>query len=302
MHIALLADIHGNLPALEAVLDDVSRQTVDQIVVAGDLVGGPQSQEVIDRLRDLDCIPVRGNREEYWLDFGSGRAPAHWYEGEQWAGLRWEYHGAGRTTWEWIAALPEHQVLSLPGSAPIHIVHGSPASTTEVLYPGNDPALLSRFKEGLVLPDPPDLHRLETLLEQIDEPVLVCAHSHLSWHWTGGSRLVVNPGSVGHPCDGDPRARYMLLDWQDGAWQVIRRVVDYDLDRVRSIYHDSGYLAAGGAFVRAAFCGVMTGRNIAGLFLAYLRRLAADAGWAGRGAVPDAVWTRAAETFDWPVD
>ena len=87
MLLAALADIHGNLPALNAVLTELSRWQVDAMLIAGDLIGGTESLQVIERLRCIDSLVIRGNREEYLLALDSGKAPETWYVGGQWAGL-----------------------------------------------------------------------------------------------------------------------------------------------------------------------------------------------------------------------
>src|SRR5579859_3158795 len=77
--IAVLSDIHGNLPALDAVLKDLADLSVDRIVVAGDVLNwGPFTDPVMERLVALDCAIIRGNNELYLLDHDTPRAPAHW--------------------------------------------------------------------------------------------------------------------------------------------------------------------------------------------------------------------------------
>ena len=100
MRLALLADIHGNLPALEAIVADAQRQEVDGFIVAGDLVGGPQTEETIHMLRSLDCRMIRGNGDTYLLRYSTGNAPIHWYTSQAFASMRWHYRHASRETLE----------------------------------------------------------------------------------------------------------------------------------------------------------------------------------------------------------
>src|SRR5512147_620344 len=85
MRLAILADIHGNIPALEAFLKQVERESVDGFVVAGDMVVGPNSVEVLNRLRAIGARMIRGNNENYLLRFFSGEVPAWWYTAHQWS-------------------------------------------------------------------------------------------------------------------------------------------------------------------------------------------------------------------------
>jgi predicted phosphodiesterase len=294
-----LADIHGNLPALEAVLADVERQPVDGFLVAGDITGGPQAGDTIARLCALDSLLIRGNGEEYLLDYHTGRAPASWYAGDLWANLRWSYQRLDQAALALIARLPDQRTVCLNGTAPIRVLHGTPWSSREFLYPDGDPVALDAFRRAGLLPEGHRIPRLMDLLREIEEPVLICAHSHIPWTQGSEDLLVVNPGSVGAPNNGDPRAQYALLTWQSGRWRVTLRRVAYDLDDIRSAYRETGLLAAGGVVAVAFLLGVVTGENVPGRFLASVRRLVTDAGLEPHDVVPDKLWQEAIATFDW---
>jgi predicted phosphodiesterase len=303
--LAVLADVHGNLPALEAVLADVRQQDVDGVVAAGDyLTSGPYPVEVVQRLRELDACMIRGNAEGYFLDFRAGDAPEAWHTSYQWAGMRWSYEQLDGQTLDFIAGLPEQLVAALDGGAPggpppIRVVHGSPRSPSERLYPERDPEALGWFREADLLPPDRDPRRLERALERIDEPILVCGHTHIPWIQKHGHRLALNPGAVSLSFDGDVRAHYALLTWDGDRWQVEHRAVPYDLDRVRRAFRTSGFLAAGGEFARAMLLTVESGQNVIGHLFSHIDRLAVGAGLEGWVVVPDALWERALATFDW---
>ena len=89
MRFAVMADIHGNLPALEAVLDDMRSYAVDGVIVAGDIIGGPHVIETTERIRALDGWVIRGNNVEYFRKFRTGTALEAWRKSLQWAPLRW---------------------------------------------------------------------------------------------------------------------------------------------------------------------------------------------------------------------
>jgi hypothetical protein len=140
---------------------------------------------------------------------------------------------------------------------------------------------------------------LEPVLDRIDEPVLICGHTHIPWVQNHGHRLALNPGAVSLSFTGDVRAHYALLTWETDYWQVEHRAVPCDLDRIRESFRTSGFLAQGGAFARAALLGVETGRNVIGHLYWHIDRLAVEAGLEDWDAVPDALWERAISTFDW---
>jgi putative phosphoesterase len=298
MRLAILADVHGNLPALEVVLDDIDNYKVDRILVAGDVTGGPQSRQAIDRLRSLNAWTIRGNREEYLTAFDAGTVPDYWRESEQWAPLRWEYRRLDRATLDWVASLSGPRTFIAEGAAPIRVVHGSPDSVREPLFSQDEAVLkwfrVSGFKETELGPDRP-----EAVLASLVERVLICGHTHISWAQERNGQLVLNPGSVGAPLNGDVRAQYALLEWRGDRWNVVHRAIPYDLKRVRRVFRESGYLVEGGPYARAWLIGVETGRYVWGAFLAHARRLASKAGRAGGQTSIAAVWDQAVATLDW---
>jgi predicted phosphodiesterase len=297
--LAVISDIHGNLPALEAVLADARQHDVDGYVVAGDFSDGPQAPDVIRTLHTLNGWMVRGNRESYFLTYDAGDAPDSWYTGGQWAGFRWMYRRLGRETLDFIASLPEQRVISIDGRAPIRVVHGSLSNASGLFLPERDAAALDLYERAGLLELVWHHARLDTALAQIDEMVLVCAHSHIPWQQEHSGRLVLNPGSVGAPINEDARAQYALLTWENGRWQAENRAIPYDLLRIRAAYHESGELAAGGVMARAFLLCVETGRNVPGWFVSYVRGLAREAGYENLNDAPEALWEQAEATFDW---
>ena len=300
MRLAVLADIHGNLPALEAVLADVQQHNVNGIIVAGDLIGcGPQPVEVVRLLRSLDGLMIRGNHENYFLAYDAGDVPDGWRVSYQWAVMRWSYLCLDRETLDFITSLPEQLVVALDGTTPIRVIHGSPGDSSGRLFPDRDPVSMSWFRKAGFLPPGRDPVKLELALVGVNEPVLVCGHTHIPWRQEQSGRLVLNPGAVSTSLNSDVRAQYALLTWQDDHWQAEHQAVPYDLDQVRAAFRESGLLAEGGAFARACLLSIETGQNVAGYFVSHVHELAAEAGFEGGDVVPDSIWERAVATFNW---
>ncbi|MCW5852171.1 MAG: metallophosphoesterase family protein [Anaerolineae bacterium] len=209
--LALLADIHGNRPALEAVMADLAHFQVDQVVVAGDVINwGPFSAQVMARVTSEGWAVIRGNNEFYLLDYGTPRAPAAWSDTRQWPLLPWlKRQLQGR--WENIvAAWPDTLSLRFPDAPPIRVVHGSARSAWESIFPGVTEA------------------EAETLLAGIEETTVIAGHSHLSMDRSVGRWHILNPGSVGVPLDGEFYARYMLLEGDEEGWHATPRRVPLD--------------------------------------------------------------------------
>ena len=282
MRLAVLADIHGNLPALEAVLEDIRHYEPDGILVAGDLVGGgPQPNESVRRLRSVSRWIIRGNSDSGLLRYAAGDAPKVWHTHHQFGILRWTYRTVDPDTLAFLKGLPEQCVVEAPGTDPIRVVHGSPCHPSASIFPDQDPA------------------SLDLALAQVCEPVLVCGHTHIPWQVEQGGRLALNPGAVSGPLDGTVGAQYALLTWQGDRWQAEHRAVRYDMGRLRAALRETGLLDEGGALMRAVLLGMETGRNTGEDFLTHAYGLAAKAGFEDCDAVPDEIWEQAAATFDW---
>jgi len=293
MRLAVLADVHGNLPALEAVLTDIQQYGVDGIIVAGDLItGGPQPIETMHLLRSLGGWMIRGNTDNYLLDYDAGEAPDAWRASSQWAVMRWSYFHLDRVTLDFIASLPEQQAVDLPGTAPIRVVHGSPRHPAEPLFPDRDPLTLRVARKADLLPPDRAPMPLDAVLAQINEPVLACGHTHIPWQQEQARGLVFNPGAVCGALNGDTRAQYALLTWQDHHWSVEHRAVPYDLDRIRAAFRASGLLVEGGALARAFLLSIETGQNIGSYLLAHAHPPLPPPAYGGAGGGPARGWLR----------
>jgi predicted phosphodiesterase len=225
--VAVLADIHGNGPALEAVVADLARAGVDEVLVGGDLVGrGPEGTRVVERIAALGWRSVRGNHEDYLLDFRAGRIPTEWrFEGE-WAAARFMAAELSPQAARHIAALP--LTLAARTAPALRLVHGTPRSNNEGLGPWSSE------------------RELAASLAAVEEPVLICAHTHRPLVKRLPRGLVINVGSVGLPFNRDPRAHYAVLEERGGGWEVELRQVSYDREETFAIYEKSGFLAQGG--------------------------------------------------------
>jgi putative phosphoesterase len=282
MRLAVLSDIHGNLTALEAVLNDIKNAHVDGFIVAGDLtIGCPQPVEVVQRLRSLPAWIIRGNNEGYLQQYHDRTAPAEWYTCQQWAPTRWNYHHMNQETIDFLLALPEHEVIQVDSNITIRVVHATPDSPSKLLFPDKHPQ---------------DLHEA---LAQVTESVMVCGHTHLPWMKRHGHQLAINPGAVSFPLNGHIGAQYALLTWREQQWEIEHRAIPYDLNAARSAFEYTGFLAEVGALGRAMLLTLETGQDVFLDFLSYAYELARQAGLNNCKIVPDDIWERAHQTFNW---
>ncbi len=222
MRIAVLSDIHGNLPALEAVLNAL--KPYDAIWQLGDIVGyGPQPDEVVARLRAESATGVRGNHDSAAI----GALDTDAFNDDARAAVEWTAERIAPATRDWLAALP----LKME-AAPFTLVHGSPRDPTwEYVYSaGVARANFPRFETTHCLVGHTHVPGVFRQRGSRAEAVQIGSGTR---HPLNGERLIVNPGSVGQPRDGDPRASALLLDTDAKTLEWHR--VEYPVEQVQQL-------------------------------------------------------------------
>ncbi|HEY3310264.1 MAG TPA: metallophosphoesterase family protein [Anaerolineales bacterium] len=277
--LAVLADIHANLPALEAALSEIEALGVDEIIVAGDMLTGPNPLEVLQLLRSLGCRMIRGNHENYLLRYYHGDAPDWWYTSRQWAFIYWNYQKLLPEWLDFLAALPEQLSLDYTGMHAIRVVHGSPRNVSELVNPQQNPALL------------------DLALSLVPEPVVVFGHTHNSWQVCRDGRLALNPGALSGNFTGKPCGGYALLDWADDHWRAGLYEVHYNIQQVQAAFRESGLLEAGGPVAQFWLQSLETGVNVLPGFVEYAIDQARKAGFYDLPFVPDHIWEQAAVSY-----
>lgn len=280
MRLAVLADIHGNLPALEAVLKELQNEPIDGFVVAGDMVAGPNSDEIVQKLRELKAWMIRGNKENYLLKFASGSAPAWWFTSHEWAFTRWCYQNTSAETIGFIRSLPEQRTIDIPGTTAIRVLHGSARNTSELVYPDKDISLL------------------DIALDMTPEDVLILGHTHVQWQLLRNGRLAFNPGAVCGSLAKKAHANYAVLVWQNGQRTPELRSVKYDTAALRKAFYETGLLEYGGAFAQTQLFDFENGVDTSPALVAYAYKMAAKSGHPDCEFVPDEIWDQAVKTFN----
>jgi predicted phosphodiesterase len=226
MKLAVVSDIHGNLPALEAVLEDIEAEGVDQIVNLGDILSGPlQVSETAEFLMARDWVTIRGNHERQLLRLVDNPPTGleSWRDSDGYAATQLLPHQV-----DWLRGLPATHWLT----PDVLMVHGTPGS--DRVYWLETPDLGARGLPSLRAASEEEVRtRLENSDISVDRASLVlCGHSHVPRMMHCGDTLIVNPGSVGlqaydgddpHPHrmeNGSPDARYAIVEWGRRGWQV----------------------------------------------------------------------------------
>jgi len=206
MRLGVISDIHANRVALEAVLADMP--DVDLLVCAGDVVGyNPWPADCVAAVRERGVPTVMGNH-----DRAVARGTGFRFNAMASAGIEHARDRLDGGALDWLRGLPDSRLVA---DGRVRIVHGHPDDPDRYTYPGEfDPRMLD------------------------GEDALVVGHTHVQGHRSFEEGVVMNPGSVGQPRDGDPRAAYAVVD-PDGPTVEERRVA-YDVDRVVDAVAEAG--------------------------------------------------------------
>lgn len=210
--IALIGDVHSNLLALEAVLDHANGQRAEAIWNTGDFVGyGAFPDEVIQRLREQGDMQVIGNYDKKVLKVK--KKQRKWVKTKNPLKLMafdWTYDHLSRTSLDYLRSLPK-EIRGEIGGRRYLLTHGSPASIQEPLSPQTSS------------------ERLLELASTAECEVIICGHSHQQLALELAEVWFINPGSVGRPDDGDPRASYAILDLTSHELKIFHHRVEYDV-------------------------------------------------------------------------
>jgi putative phosphoesterase len=227
--VAAIYDIHGNLPALEAVLAELQSINPDLILVGGDVVAGSMPAEVLDHLvalGDSICF-VRGNADREVVaayDAGPYADPIDVADPAE----RVAAYAASkidRKHRDLLASFAERLILEVEGIGQILFCHGSPRGDEEIVTTATTGG------------------RLREILAGVDQDFVVCGHTHAQFDRRVGGKRVINAGSVGMPYQGKPVGAFWLLL---GVGGISLRRSDYDLDRAVERIRAAGYPDAEG--------------------------------------------------------
>lgn len=221
MQVAAIYDIHGNLPALEAVLAEIDRAGVDVILVGGDLAAGPMPRETLDLLRSLGgrARLIRGNADREMVSHYDSRSDQAMDGGDPaQATWSWADQQLTRAQRDLLSDLPEQVVIDVDALGPTLFCHGSPRSDEEIITRATSEA------------------RMQTMLAGVREHIVVCGHTHVQFDRVVGDKRVVNAGSVGMPYEGEPGAYWALL----GPTVALQRTT-YDVQRAASLIRSTGF-------------------------------------------------------------
>jgi len=223
LKIAIIGDIHANLPALEAVVKDARSRGADIFINTGDYSGyGPFPDETIEMAKDLEIASVRGNYDNKVLQVY--KKLAKWEKTkrmEKWQAFKWAYDNLSLKNRLYLASLPEICRFEVSGKKFL-LTHGSPAS----------------ISEHISAETPED--RLLEIADISRSDFVITGHSHSPFNREISNTRFINPGSVGRPDDGDPRGSYAILEISYNTFDLSHYRIDYDIKATVSAIREKG--------------------------------------------------------------
>jgi putative phosphoesterase len=232
LKVAILADIHGNLQALEAVQADLKLQSPDVVVVNGDLVNrGPSNVQVLQRVWNQGYVITLGNHDDLLRMFidQDAKLPPEYFTDPFWEANRWCAKQLQDANWsDALRNLPMTHKIEVPDAPTLLISHGSPR----------------HYREGYssYLPD----ESISEILQEYPADILIGSHTHDPLERTWGKHLILNTGAVGSPFNRDPRAQYLVMTLKNNQWSPDFRKLEYDRESALKTFETSGYLQVAG--------------------------------------------------------
>lgn len=242
MKIAILSDIHGNIVALNEVLKDAKSQGVNEYIVLGDMITDfPAANEVVDIIKGLTPYVIKGNREQYLLNYEKTKNDKCWNTIQN-ISLIYHYHILNDENKEYIRSLPEQLVVEFEGIK-IRCVHGSPYYISQALH----------FNDSL----------MDRVFDELKEDVLVYGHLHeIVQFEKRNNKYVVHAGVVGMHNNEINKAQYTILTCSDKKVEVEARTVEYDIEEVKEMIYKTDVLEKAKTWQNLCFYAIAKGNDI----------------------------------------
>lgn len=223
MFLAVLGDVHGNLPALDAVLDAIDERGILTILNTGDaVVGYPWPNEVVDRLREHAVVSVQGEMDRLTVRVSRKAASLQRRMGDEaYRALQWTHDHLRSRTIEYLRDLPLQRTMRIEG-IDICLFHGLPTKQADSLHEDDDVMHFQRVRES------------------VHVPLVICGKSHEAFARKVDDTLFVNPGSVGIAQEESGLARYAVINTEVQPWEVELVSTPYDGERAEKAMRERG--------------------------------------------------------------
>lgn len=230
--IAVISDIHGNIEALNQIIEDAKKRNVDIFIASGDLVNElPFGNEVIDKLKEINALAIKGNKEQYFIDYDKNKYD---WKNIQFQNTVYMYEKISKENLEYIKKLPFSLSLEYE-KVKIKVVHGSPESITELIHKD-------------------DIDLIDKYTKKLEEDILVLGHTHEPiWTYSMNNKLIVNAGCAGVSPKNINFAEYVIIDIENGKYEIENLKVEFDVNKIREGILKSGLLKIDLAFINLTY-------------------------------------------------
>lgn len=281
MKIAVLSDIHGNYIALQKCIDYAISNGIDTFIFLGDYVGElayPQkTMEIIYSLKEkYDCFFVKGNKEDYWLDYRAN-GEMGWNECDSTTGsLYYTYNNLTQKDLEFFKSLSHTAEIEFDQFPSLIICHGSPQRVNEKLLSNNEKTF--------------------AIMEENISSYILCGHSHVQGKIEHKGKVVLNAGAVGVSLHGDGKAQFLILEGAKQKWAYEFISLEYDVEKVITDLHISGLVKKAPAWCKVTEHLLRTGEISHGTVLAktmeFCRKETGECNWPN---IPEKYWDLAVQ-------
>ena len=305
MKYAIISDIHGNLPAFEAVLEDAKNKQVDSYILLGDYaVCLPWGNEVVDLIRGLESTYIiKGNQEDYLIK--ADKQDKEQWNRQQYKPLCYAYNSLTPDNRTFLFNLP-NELEIIDNDVVINVIH-----RTEIFNRPKKIALFHSYSYRLLYDENPDIVNhyndlaCEAILtcpealneiESLAEGVYLFAHSHLQFEMEYKGRHFINPGSVSIPLDGNNTLSYSILEISDSGINIENQRLEYDYKAVIKKLYESDYYQLAPFWCQLIKKEMETGLEYIVPFLIHLEKMNEGYGEPGQPA-SDEVWHMAVKAW-----
>ena len=274
MKIAAIADIHGNLFALEKVLQDCEAKGVDQFIFLGDYItDGPFSNEVLDIIRSMNAVVVSGNRETRTIKLGPTETSK-----KVMAAAYWTRDRLRDDSLTYIQTLKEETDIEYEGLQ-FHISH--------------HPTHFRKHENGIW-----DIANVPEIFKHTTADIILFGHTHRQLIYNQNGKYIFNPGSAGLALNGDPQAHYGIITIENETINFEPLRLDYDRDAYLKAIHASGMVQECPLWTRCTLRSIETGNNYYVDLLEAAKSLMAEHGRSLDDWIDDDIWMMAGEQYD----
>lgn len=291
MRFAIVADIHGNLPALNAVIEDAERNKIDQFIFVGDYcLSNPYPNECISRIRNLDKkYIIRGNEESY-LENLIGKDQSTWTDGQMQISY-YCYQKINSDNREYLLSMP-NQIKLVYNDISLHIAHSSEAFISNCESREWSTAKIAmRYKDSWTTHDAfqTDIHKylsedkqFHEIFDELESGIYIFGHSHIQWTYRShnGKKMLINPGSCGLPLDCiDAGIPYTILDIANSDNVTVEeRRVPFNMDKYIEILRQSEQFSKANVWSKVIIRELRTKREHLFFFLKFADKYASEIG------------------------